>query len=260
MLSLDDEAADAESLDPRERKARWYRLRRRDVLISLVSMPLGAIVAAMLTSTSCIATSGPMAAIEAYLAQFGMHKLAELQVRYTNGPTLHGSQTVLINEDSSFLVEMPNVTWPAALAPRATLAFVDLGWAGLGARPMAPFFPFIHSLWTGCEGGSLAQCATTIKSYLRPGNYENRANMYTFLLLRQPEPLVLHDHAAAPVSTQLPPDFTEAQWLEANRQFVSFDFHRLLRENPGMEAVAWNFMLVKGRCTLAQPLLCPYDL
>ena len=271
--------ADAEALDQEERigatrAISWQWCYSAQALyVALTAVALGGIVLAGVLESNlvhCTATaplsvdSGAMGAIASYFHQFGIQRLTELDVSYAEGSIrLRGANTILVKEDSPFLTSEPNVSWPLERAPRATIFFADLGWAGLGARPMAPFFPFIHSLWTDCQQGSLAQC-TSIKEYLAPGNSATRANRYAFILFRHTRPLMLHGAVAQPFQEHDPgPNFTESEWLELHRPFWGFDFGVMLRENPTMEAVGWNFMFVKGKCSVGgvrNHPICPYEI
>jgi hypothetical protein len=218
-------------------------------------------VGAVLVATSCLASpaGNAFAPIERYLTQFGIGPgLPALRVVYSNDTaqvSLRGSATELLNEadaDSALLKRQPDVSWARDPDGRTySLAFIDLGRdTGTTSAPSAtwtrkPFFPCVHSIWTLCTR-HLADCQITVQSYLPPGNRATVPNRYTWVLFRhdaaRAAPLVLAGRSAASLSK------SKASLAAI---FHPFDLRKfLVRDNPGLEAVAYNFMHVSG---LAKP-------
>ena len=206
---------------------------------------------------ACVAAQIDFAPIDRYLAQFGVGPgLPALRVTYSNHSTqlnLHGAETEFLFEEATFLRKQPVVTWPAAEGRTFTLAFIDLGRdtggtsAPTASWTTAPFFPYVHSLWTRCTQ-SLADCQVAIQRYNPPGNRFTVPNRYTWLLFRHDAArrgaLVLAGQPAASIAT--------SKTLLANAG-TAFDIRRFLGDNPGLEAVAYNFMHVKGSGTKPKP-------
>ena len=201
---------------------------------------------------ACATTSseGAFVPLDRYLSQFGIANLPPLSVEYSNGSStvsLHGNATVIFNDavSSAFLRSEPSVTWTSQSDSLFSLFFVDLG-PDTGTHEIAkahwtprPFFPFVHSLWTRCTS-SLATCQQVVKPYLKPGNVLVVPNRYTWLLFQ---------HASS--SKELRLHGRPAFDLATNRRLLkaastAFSFARLLRENPGLRATAYNFMNVRG--------------
>ena len=162
---------------------------------------------------------------------------------------LHGADVPpIINEQSLFLKSKPLVEWSASLAARATLMFVDLG----PEKNPSKFFPYVHSLWGHCRARpgaasvTIDDCATAYKPYQPPGNVALIPNRYTFILFRHvptrvvPGAQLIVMGKAVTGREKKPP------------RIAGLSFARLLRENVGLEAVAANFVFVKGSGTGAR--------
>ena len=190
--------------------------------------------------------------IDRYLSQFGISALPPLHVVYSNHSTsieLHGASSSFVNEDSPFLRQAAHVSWPAREGRSFTLAFIDLGPDTGSARMARRSYPFVHALWTRCKS-TLDDCALPIKPYMAPGNFAAIANRYTFVLFQhapQREQLMLFGRAAVRFLSAA----ERAKLKGRSRQDKSggFSLARLLRENEGLQAVAYNFMNVRGRRT-----------
>jgi hypothetical protein len=138
----------------------------------------------------------------------------------------------------------PTVTWPAAWASRATLLFADLGPYGCGTfgtwrDGCNVLYPITHGLWTECNSGSLKTCGTQIMNYLSPKNYLETPNRYIFILFRHDEPLNLLGAPATAHGRKF------VRMNAASPDSLSpLELERLIRDNPGMTAVAYNYALV----------------
>ena len=200
-------------------------------------------------STSASMNDRLMQPIDNYLSQFGVKNLPMLSVNY--GMTaLRGSATSLVNEHSPFLKMQPNVTWPAAESPGgASLMFVDLGPDTGTTKVQKKFFPFVHSLWTDCKPVGVSNAVgldscQTIRPYLPPGNLDVKPNRYTWVLFASVE-----SNLSALQIVGGPALRFAGQVLSSKKiisTFSGFSFSRLLRENVGLKAVRYNFMLIRG--------------
>ena len=189
------------------------------------------------------ATRHDFVPLDHYLAQFKLDNLPPLHVTYANGSspvTMQGALTEVRTGDV-LLKLPPNITWRAEQGCSYSVGFIDFGPDMGGASTQTSFFPFVHSLWTQCTR-ALADCTTTVKPYLPPGNPFVRPNRYAFLLFRHRRgaaPLMLHGGPAARLA-----DRKLAKHLRT--ACTGFSIPGLLKENEGLEPVALNFALVHG--------------
>ena len=199
--------------------------------------------------------------LDVYFSQFGIGpNLPELSVSYAQMSTaipLHHDQLLNLQEaeihtGDSILAKQPEVTWSVQDAPTAMVIMVDLGPLGYYAEKKAqnkkPVFPIIHSMWTGCKGGSLSSCNVT-KPYTPPGNGDPvKPNRYTFLLLKYTEPLVL---TLREVPAKLPmcakPYCADHPRIANFIRWTHFLFDRLLSDNSHMVPVAYNHMMIRAK-------------
>lgn len=186
------------------------------------------------------------AMLEAYLRRTFTSAIPRppLSVRWTTAAgevALHGEASVFVQQQATFLQQMPNISWSASYG-RCALLFLDIDALKRPADDSKPgrLGPYVHSLWSDCEGTDTSSCRTVIKRYLGPGNtrissppnLRRDTNRYAFVLFKQPtSPLAIR--GANPGA----PKF---------RFGVSFNMARFARDNPGLELAAYNFMLIHG--------------
>ena len=184
------------------------------------------------------------APLQTYLRQFRLGQLPRLDVSYANGTAgnvvLRGALTYLWTEEP-LLQRPPRVTWPAASGKSFTLAFIDFGPDTGGEKTQSPFFPFVHSLWTGCTS-SLADCSLTVKPYLAPGNPYLKPNRYTYMLFRHQGTGDELRFVGGLAKRFASPGASRKLQVAAR----GFSISRLLEENKGLEAAAVTFAMVRG--------------
>ena len=140
--------------------------------------------------------------------------------------------------------------------------FTDMGPATGELSSPSAFFPFIHSFWAECSGGSLVTCKTgpepytsAPEGYRSPGNFAESANRYTFILFEAPAGtrLSMGGFAGAALAEKLAEAKAalvagdQAKSFQALGFLVHFDFAQFGVENPSYKAVRWNYMMVNHR-------------
>lgn len=224
----------------------------------------------------------PFSRIAEYLGQFGFDPmLPALSVSFDQGRvTIHDGRAKMYgytmhpvdNRKATFLrlIEGPNITWPAEMDKKYSVIFTDMGPPDGLTTIFSTFFPYIHSFWTDCTGGSITTCKlgaapqSLMKTeYKSPGNFGPTPNRYTFLLFEAPisaQPLTLEGISGVELATKLYDIRQAALPTEPGGQpalagdqslfyslysfVIGFDFGRFFEENPDYKAIRWNYMMV----------------
>lgn len=247
---------------------------RGATVTAMASMLL--VITVIFRSVSSEATTLPTAPfwpVASYLNQFGIAPENELSVNFDGGRvTLHDGAAYLYggykimpidnSKSDGFLKHPggPNITWPEQVGMQYAVIFVDLGpGSGKVQTTMPTFYPFIHSFWANCKGGSLATCALgpepflgVPEGYRAPGNFLETANRYTFILFEAPKSAAPFTLNGLKLSDTLGTKMAElkARVLRHEDVFprlsflMDFDFAKFARENPEYQATRWNYMMV----------------
>jgi hypothetical protein len=249
---------------------------------SLASLGVALLVVAAIALRPSAALTGPESyawpetpfwRIKSYLSQFGINAgESELSVSFDNGRVaihdgaahLYGGFVIhpIDNPKATFLHLAPNVSWPTKPGMEYAVIFTDMGPATGELSSPSAFFPFIHSFWAECSGGSLATCKTGPEPYISapegyrsPGNFAESANRYTFILFEPPAGtrLSMGGFAGAALAEKLAEAKAalvagdQAKSFQALGFLVHFDFAQFGVENPSYKAVRWNYMMVNHR-------------
>lgn len=175
--------------------------------------------------------------IDAYLSQFSISNLPPLSVKFGT-VELHGEASKFVRPRDDELMKKggapPEVRWDLPADARATLLFLDLD---AGRQPdsdaaSGSLAPFVHSMWVDCvssnQGTLTSNCREVVK-WRSPGNMATKHNRYTFILFKQAT-------SPAVVDTKAP----------GFKFGTRYSIAKLQRDNPGLTAIAYNFMLVNG--------------
>ena len=146
-----------------------------------------------------------------------------------------------LTTDHPSLAIDPWITWPIHYAPRASIFFVDMG-PDRNESTSRSFFPFVHSLWTECYAGQKRLCHEVVKPYQPPGNYEREANRYTFIAFAHEGPLKINGKSIEYRKAKVEGLKGYELWKKVKPVYSNFSFARLLEENDGMKAVAYNWV------------------
>ena len=233
-----------------------------------------------LTTEGATWPTKPFWRISSYLSQFGLDAGEnELSLSFDDGRVrihdgaahLYGGYRIMPidNAKSGGFLRIaggPNVTWPAVPGMKYMVIFTDMGPANGELEVAGPiFFPFIHSFWYGCTGGSLITCArgpepftNTPEGYTAPGNYQEVANRYTFLLFEAPTTAAevsmgglrgaaLSSKLADIKEMVLSPSTDQMAAMKSKKFLMSFDFGKFAAENPDYKIARWNYMMINAR-------------
>ena len=207
----------------------------------------------------------PFSRLGSFFWQFGIGpRLPPLSVTYDGGrvelndgvTSVYGWKFESIdNPKSLFLKEPPTVKWNARNisgygAMKYDVLFVDLGPANNMAHTASPFFPFIHTFWADCVGGSLETCPQGPKPFYRPpGNMAEEPNRYTFLLFEKgPDApsLMLNGLRGPDLEAKLNPNglLQVPDGAPIFEHLSGFDFKKFAKESENTWPIAWNYMMV----------------